>query len=88
MKFCDMCMDIGRFKADAIKKSGADVVVTVCPSCQLQLADALHRHGYDIPALHTADLVDVALSTAREGGSRSAHAESAIIKTSAASANR
>jgi glycolate oxidase iron-sulfur subunit len=88
LKFYDMSMDIGRFKADAIKKSGADVVVTACPSCQLQLADALNRHGYDIPVLHTADLVDAALSSAREGGNVKAHAESAISKTSAASANR
>lgn len=88
LKFYEMSMDIGRFKADAIKKSGADVVVTACPSCQLQLADALHRNGHDIPVLHTADLVDVALSAAREGGNSKAHAESARSETSAASASR
>lgn len=88
LKFYEMSMDIGKFKADAIKKSGADVVVTACPSCQLQLADALHRNGYDIPVLHTADLVEVALATSREGGNITDQADSAISKTSAASANR
>ena len=88
LKFYDMSMDIGKFKADAIKNSGADVVVTACPSCQLQLADALHRNGYDIPVLHTADLVDVALSTSRVGGNIKDHADSTISKTSASDANR
>ena len=88
LKFYDMSMDIGKFKADSIKKSGADVVVTACPSCQLQLADALHRNGYDIPVLHTADLVDVALSAARDGGNINDHADSAISRASASDANR
>ncbi|MBI4665523.1 MAG: (Fe-S)-binding protein [Nitrospinae bacterium] len=64
LKFYGMSMDIGKFKVDAIKKSGADMVVTACPSCQLQLADSLHRFGSDIPVVHTADLVDVALARA------------------------
>ncbi|MBI5816004.1 MAG: (Fe-S)-binding protein [Nitrospinae bacterium] len=62
LKFYEMSVDFGKFKAEAIKKSGADAVVTACPSCQLALADALNRAGLSIPVLHTADLVDTALS--------------------------
>ncbi len=62
LKYYDMSMEQGKRKADWINDSGADVVVTACPSCQLQLADAIHRHGYTTPVLHTADLIDYALS--------------------------
>ncbi|VAX16226.1 Glycolate dehydrogenase, iron-sulfur subunit GlcF [hydrothermal vent metagenome] len=63
LEYYDMSMDIGKAKAQAIKQSGASVVVTSCPMCQLQLADALNRQGYDIKVKHTADLIDQVLST-------------------------
>jgi len=53
----DAAMEYGRLKAEAIVNSGAEMVVTSCPSCQLQLADALRKFGADIPVTHTADLV-------------------------------
>ncbi|VAX25236.1 Glycolate dehydrogenase, iron-sulfur subunit GlcF [hydrothermal vent metagenome] len=63
LEYYEMSMDIGKAKANAIKKSGASVVVTSCPMCQLTLADALNRQGYDIEVKHTADLIDQVLST-------------------------
>jgi glycolate oxidase iron-sulfur subunit len=62
VKYYDMAMEQGKRKVDWIAASGADVVVTACPSCQLQLADALHRHGSTTPVLHTADLIDYVLA--------------------------
>ena len=47
----------GQFKARAAQESGADIVVTSCPSCQLQLADAMSRAGLDTPVMSAADLV-------------------------------
>ncbi len=62
LEYYDMSMDIGRAKAEAIKKSGASVVATSCPMCQLQLTDALNRQGYDIAVKHTADFIDQVMS--------------------------
>lgn len=61
LKHYDMAMEQGKRKSDWIKKSGADIVVTACPACQLQLADSLSRHGVDIPVMHTADLLAAAM---------------------------
>ena len=61
----DMAMDQGKQKVTWIKKSGADVVATACPSCQLQLSDALNRFGHKIPVVHTADLVAAPFSTSK-----------------------
>ncbi len=58
LNYPKMSTDIGAFKANAIKKSGADIVVTACPSCQLQLSDALNRNGVKVKVMHTADLLD------------------------------
>ncbi|MDH5509125.1 MAG: (Fe-S)-binding protein [Nitrospinota bacterium] len=52
----------GQFKARAVEESGVDIVVTACPSCQLQLADALARAGLDTPVMSTADLVAMVTS--------------------------
>lgn len=66
LNFYEMSMEVGKLKADAIHESGADIVVTACPSCQIQIEDSLHRHGYDIPVAHTIDLVNYALSPRKE----------------------
>ncbi|VAX16042.1 Predicted glycolate dehydrogenase, 2-subunit type, iron-sulfur subunit GlcF [hydrothermal vent metagenome] len=84
LNFYDMSMDVGKLKADAIYESGADIVVTACPSCQIQIEDSLHRHGYDIPTAHTIDLIDYALSpcqkTARETKSDSSTNSKSAVK--------
>lgn len=38
---------IGREKIDSIERSGADVVITSCPGCTLQLVDGIKRRGLD-----------------------------------------
>ncbi len=68
IKHYDMGMEQGARKANWINDSKADVVVTACPSCQLQLADSLHRNGFDIPVMHTADLIGYAESFAEKNG--------------------
>lgn len=88
IKHYGMSMDIGKFKVDAIKKSGADIVVTACPSCQLQLEDSLHRFGHNIPVMHTADLMDyVASGGLKRLIERRERKYSSASKQSAASAN-
>ena len=58
LKHYDLSLQIGKRKAESIKRTGADVVVTGCPSCQMQIMDVLHRADYDRPVLHTVELLN------------------------------
>ncbi len=40
-----LSQEIGRQKIDSIERSGADVVITSCPGCALQLIDGIQRRG-------------------------------------------
>jgi glycolate oxidase iron-sulfur subunit len=49
-------------KVENIKKTGADIVVTTCPACNIQLAHGLRRHGLLCEVLDLAELIDRALT--------------------------
>jgi glycolate oxidase iron-sulfur subunit len=49
-------------KMDNVKKTKADIVVTTCPACNIQLAYGSRRHGLDCEVLDIADLLDRALN--------------------------
>lgn len=51
-------------KAAMIRKTGASVVVTGCPGCRLQIAEALRRTGSRIEVVHTVQIVEEALVSA------------------------
>ncbi len=53
----DLSLKIGQHKVDRIVESGADVVATACPSCQLQLEDLLRRAGSNIQVVHLCELL-------------------------------
>jgi len=53
----DLATAIGRRKAGCVAASGADVVVTSCPSCVMQLADMLGRSGLPQKVVNLAELV-------------------------------
>jgi glycolate oxidase iron-sulfur subunit len=57
IKHYDLSLDIGKRKAESIKRTGADIVATGCPSCQMQLKDILNRADYNRPVCHVADLL-------------------------------
>ena len=57
LSYYDISKKIADQKASAIRKTGADVVVTTCPGCRMQLVDALHRHGLPQRVLHLAELL-------------------------------
>lgn len=52
---------MGRAKARNVAATGADAVVTGCPACRMQIADALIRAGSRIEALHTVQVIEKAL---------------------------
>ena len=64
LKHYDLSLEIGKRKADSIKRTGADVIVTGCPSCQMQIMDALNRTNYNRPVLHTVELLNPDILTA------------------------
>jgi len=57
----DLSNAIGGDKAAMIIATGASVVVTGCPSCRLQIREALRRAGSDIDVVHTVQLLEEAL---------------------------
>ena len=57
IKHYDLSLSIAEQKMNSIKKTGADIVVTGCPSCQMQLSNILYRAGLNIRVMHTVQLL-------------------------------
>jgi glycolate oxidase iron-sulfur subunit len=53
----DTSMQINAPKAAAIVQSGAEVVVTGCPGCMMQLADGLKQRGAKTRVMHTLEIL-------------------------------
>jgi glycolate oxidase iron-sulfur subunit len=56
--FYDLSQKIAAKKADSIKSTGADIVVTDCPGCQIQLIDTLKRNGLSVQVRHIMELLE------------------------------
>ena len=57
----DIAMDLSKSKAEMIKDTGANEVVTICPFCQLNLQDGLDAIGCeDVKSMHILELLDKA----------------------------
>ena len=56
--YYDTSKKIGDKKALAIKKTGAEAVITTCPGCRMQIVDALKRNGMAQQVLHIAELLE------------------------------
>ncbi len=54
----DLARQLGHRKAERIKASGAEMIVTANPGCQMQIEAALRRERSDIPVVHLMDLLD------------------------------
>jgi glycolate oxidase iron-sulfur subunit len=52
---------IGEAKAKDIASTPAEVVVTGCPGCRMQIADSLRRVGSQTEVVHTVQVIDAAL---------------------------
>lgn len=48
-------------KMGNVKKTEANIIVTTCPACYIQLAYGVRRHGLDCEVLDFAELIDRAL---------------------------
>jgi glycolate oxidase iron-sulfur subunit len=49
---------IGGDKVDAVKRSGADVVVTANPGCAMQMGALLRLDGSRVRAVHLVEMLD------------------------------
>jgi glycolate oxidase iron-sulfur subunit len=56
--FYDLSQQIAAKKVADIEATGADVVVTDCPGCQIQLVDSLTRRGLSVQARHIMELLE------------------------------
>jgi len=55
--FPEISAEILKQKLDSVEKCGADVLVTDCPGCVLQLKGGMHKRGSHIRVKHTAEVV-------------------------------
>jgi len=58
INFYDLSRKIAEKKTDSINVTGADIVVTDCPGCQIQLIDGITRKGMPQKVLHIMDLFE------------------------------
>jgi glycolate oxidase iron-sulfur subunit len=56
--FYELSKKIADKKAASIKATGAEVVVTDCPGCEIQLIDALKRNNMPVKVMHIMELFD------------------------------
>jgi glycolate oxidase iron-sulfur subunit len=55
----DLSRKIADRKAEDINATGADIVVTACPGCRIQLTDLVLRHAMPQRVMHIMELFDV-----------------------------
>ena len=54
----DVSLAIQDKKINNIAKTGAQVVVTSCPGCIIQLKDGIKRHGLNVEVKHISELLN------------------------------
>jgi len=54
--YYDLSRKIADRKIADIESTGADIVVTDCPGCQIQLTDSLIQHGMPVKVMHIMEL--------------------------------
>jgi glycolate oxidase iron-sulfur subunit len=58
LKDYDLSRKIGKDKIESIRRTGADVVVTTCPGCMIQLVDGIERNRMPQRVIHLANAVE------------------------------
>ncbi|HEY3316233.1 MAG TPA: (Fe-S)-binding protein [Bacillota bacterium] len=68
----DISLRIGDKKGQNALATGADAVVTGCPSCRMQIANATRRAGRELPVHHPVELLAWAYAAKSAGARRAA----------------
>ena len=58
LHYYDLSKEIGDKKAASIKSTGADIVVSSCPGCEIQLIDSLLRNKVPVKVMHIMELLE------------------------------
>jgi glycolate oxidase iron-sulfur subunit len=66
----EMSASIAAHKVEAIKESKAQIVLTSCPSCIMQLKDTLSRASLDVKVMHVVEFLAEALNGRTVGATR------------------
>lgn len=53
----DLSKKIGSLKAENVRETGADYVISACPGCQIQLMDQMAQHGIPGRVIHLAEAI-------------------------------
>ncbi|MBU1571077.1 MAG: (Fe-S)-binding protein, partial [Proteobacteria bacterium] len=53
----DLAMQVLDRKMENLKKTGADVLVTTCPACTIQLSYGVRRHGLNVKVQHLTEVI-------------------------------
>ncbi|MFH0728757.1 MAG: (Fe-S)-binding protein [Pseudomonadota bacterium] len=54
----DLAMQVLDRKMENLKKTGADVLVTTCPACIIQLSHGVRRHGLNVKVQHLTEVIN------------------------------
>lgn len=65
--YYELSRRINEKKLDHIEATGADYVMTGCPSCLMHITDGLIQRNSSVKAMHTAELIDMAYEAAIRG---------------------
>lgn len=58
LKDYDLSRKIGKEKIESIRRTGADVVITTCPGCMIQLVDGIERNRMPQRVIHLVNAVE------------------------------
>jgi glycolate oxidase iron-sulfur subunit len=58
IKFYELSKQIAGKKLNSIDSSGAEIVVTDCPGCEMQLIDGTQREGMPVRVMHIIELLE------------------------------
>ena len=57
MEFPELSAEVLKKKLDAVEETGADLLVTDCPGCVLQLRGGMAKRGGKVKVKHLAEVV-------------------------------
>jgi len=58
INYYDLSKSIADKKMETVGETGADIVATACPGCQIQLMDNAIRHGLPVKVMHIMELLE------------------------------
>ncbi len=64
----DLSMKVLERKTNNMAQTGADLLVTCCPGCSMQLAHGIKEHSLNMKSMELVELLDLAYRSAAKKG--------------------